>query len=656
MRASRSPRARLLALALAVTSALAFLSPATALTFPSETRKLLALKRELTERGLGYLLDTWVCDDTQCDPCGPTAGASDSWGAWHYVACRVLPKRERDAEASRPENAAVSAFDDGSLDTSPNRRKRKEKKETYYAVTNIHLSDLNIEGTFDSLLTFLCPLSHLRELDIDGGRMTGPLPEWLGDCFPKLTELDLSHNNLGGVLPTKPWALMSELLQVKLEDNRLTGLIPPELSYLPNLRVLWLDDNDFYGPIPPELGQRLTRLLSFNAEDNPKLCGPVPAVAVDWRWHLDNQQDQVRDWFAFCEKDPCGVFVLGGTQVGTACPGMYAEASPSSRGESFGCGKAFDQCGGTVAARLATRSEWNSVSSEKLDDTNSIVVDVPFNGSKCCRRGNYCAEIPVTSPCKNGSNACAFLQCTPIDGAKVPPKTKVPPEVIQEWRTEINQGKDAQNIVCAPAFAQCGGTVGWTGPTCCEGNAPCVRTNEYFAQCDPSECAAFGKQCGGEFVGNSDTAGNPDCCRAGSECVIRTAGYHECVPFSKLEPISLLSDSFARVSQTGKLKRADAANGDNFWKAERKGECVSVHEQCGGFVGDDESKPYVTATCCGARTQCVRKNKWYAACSVCADTYGQCGGAEFAAGGSCCAEAEDTCVEVDEYYSQCLPS
>ena len=124
MRASRSPRARLLALALAVTSALAFLSPATALTFPSETRKLLALKRELTERGLGYLLDTWVCDDTQCDPCGPTAGASDSWGAWHYVACRVLPKRERDAEASRPENAAVSAFDDGSLDTSPNRRKR----------------------------------------------------------------------------------------------------------------------------------------------------------------------------------------------------------------------------------------------------------------------------------------------------------------------------------------------------------------------------------------------------------------------------------------------------------------------------------------------------------------------------------------------------
>ena len=29
-----------------------------------------------------------------------------------------------------------------------------------------------------------------------------------------------------------------------------------------------------------------------------------------------------------------------------------------------------------------------------------------------------------------------------------------------------------------------------------------------------------------------------------------------------------------------------AANGDNFWKAERKGECVSVHEQCGGFVGD----------------------------------------------------------------------
>ena len=61
---------------------------------------------------------------------------------------------------------------------------------------------------------------------------------------------------------------------------------------------------------------------------------------------------------------------------------------------------------------------------------------------------------------------------------------------------------------------------------------------------------------------------------------------------------------------------------------------------------------YEEAQCCGLKTVCVRKNKWYAACERCAPSYGQCGGAEFI-GGTCCADANDTCVKVDEYYSQC---
>ena len=88
----------------ALASAL-FLAPALAeaRTFPSEVRKLTALKAELESRGLGYLLDTWVGDD----PCGPTAGAPDSWGAWHYVACRALPAAEREALLALGENAAA---------------------------------------------------------------------------------------------------------------------------------------------------------------------------------------------------------------------------------------------------------------------------------------------------------------------------------------------------------------------------------------------------------------------------------------------------------------------------------------------------------------------------------------------------------------------
>jgi hypothetical protein len=38
----------------------------------------------------------------------------------------------------------------------------------------------------------LCPLKHLRELDLDGNKLTGPLPDWAPHCWPKLRELDLS--------------------------------------------------------------------------------------------------------------------------------------------------------------------------------------------------------------------------------------------------------------------------------------------------------------------------------------------------------------------------------------------------------------------------------------------------------------------------------
>lgn len=37
-------------------------------------------------------------------------------------------------------------------------------------VTNIHLTDLGIEGTLESLKAGLCPFTHLQELDLDGTR------------------------------------------------------------------------------------------------------------------------------------------------------------------------------------------------------------------------------------------------------------------------------------------------------------------------------------------------------------------------------------------------------------------------------------------------------------------------------------------------------
>jgi len=61
-------------------------------------------------------------------------------------------------------------------------------------VTNIHITDLKTEGSLESLGRVLCPFVHLRELDLDGGHLSGSLPRFLETCFPHLKELDLSFN------------------------------------------------------------------------------------------------------------------------------------------------------------------------------------------------------------------------------------------------------------------------------------------------------------------------------------------------------------------------------------------------------------------------------------------------------------------------------
>ena len=80
-----------------------------------------------------------------------------------------------------------------------------------------------------------------------------------------------------------------------------------------------MENNDLSGPIPTAFGasNALPRIMSVNLEDNPALCGDVPAgLSVDWRWQLANQGGTSRDWFAFCEKDPCGVFPFGRGALG----------------------------------------------------------------------------------------------------------------------------------------------------------------------------------------------------------------------------------------------------------------------------------------------------------------------------------------------------
>ena len=60
-------------------------------------------------------------------------------------------------------------------------------------VTNIHITDEHLTGPIPQQA---CLFKNLKELDLDGGNLTGTIPEFLTTCFPDLNELDLSYNQV----------------------------------------------------------------------------------------------------------------------------------------------------------------------------------------------------------------------------------------------------------------------------------------------------------------------------------------------------------------------------------------------------------------------------------------------------------------------------
>ena len=264
---------------------------------PGELRKLLALRDEMTkpEHSIAGYLSSWKCPthpDGTCDPCGSRSGADDSWGhdggGWEHIACRTYD---------------LTAAETGG--------------STNGIVTNIHITDLKTTGTLASLGPALCPFNHLRELDLDGGRLTGPLPHWLVDCYPYLRELDLSFNQLSGSIPSWVTQLArGNIWQIKLEQNALSGPIPLGLGYLPQLRVLWLAHNNLEGMLPQDLAATKS-LISIDTRYNSRMCGPLPAGL-----HVERVPDG--NWQGFCDKaytedSACAVLTFPGTGLGVPC-------------------------------------------------------------------------------------------------------------------------------------------------------------------------------------------------------------------------------------------------------------------------------------------------------------------------------------------------
>ncbi len=157
-------------------------------------------------------------------------------------------------------------------------------------VVQLTIYDNNLTGP---LSPAVCRLARLHTLHLSFNKISGVLPDKLGDCralrnlwikgnkvtgrlpdsvatLPELEYLDIHANDMAGPLPAI-WNT-PKLKIFRGEDNRISGELPAQLLRQPLLEELFLHNNELSGAIPTTLNPNLRAVLLANN----KLSGAVP--------------------------------------------------------------------------------------------------------------------------------------------------------------------------------------------------------------------------------------------------------------------------------------------------------------------------------------------------------------------------------------------
>ncbi|XP_074275149.1 LRR receptor-like serine/threonine-protein kinase RPK2 [Silene latifolia] len=138
-------------------------------------------------------------------------------------------------------------------------------------LTRFEAAENQITGSISARINSLIMLNYL---DLNENRLSGPLPEQLGD-LKHLKSLLLGHNNFTGPIPSKLSQLT--LLEVlDLSENNLSGAIPTTLGNTSNLEILLLDHNMLTRDIP-ESFSLLSHLVLLDVSYN-NLTGRIPPL------------------------------------------------------------------------------------------------------------------------------------------------------------------------------------------------------------------------------------------------------------------------------------------------------------------------------------------------------------------------------------------
>ncbi|XP_077226673.1 putative LRR receptor-like serine/threonine-protein kinase At1g53430 [Tasmannia lanceolata] len=141
-------------------------------------------------------------------------------------------------------------------------------------VISVQLKRQNLTGV---LPEEFANLTFLRVLDLTRNYLNGTIPASWGSL--PLTDLSLVGNRISGPIPEE-LGNITTLTSLVIEDNELRGSLPPQLGNLITLRRFLASANNFTGALPVTFG-KLVNLTDFRI-DGSSLSGPIPDFIGNW--------------------------------------------------------------------------------------------------------------------------------------------------------------------------------------------------------------------------------------------------------------------------------------------------------------------------------------------------------------------------------------
>ncbi|KAK4407627.1 putative LRR receptor-like serine/threonine-protein kinase [Sesamum angolense] len=114
---------------------------------------------------------------------------------------------------------------------------------------------------------------HIKELLLNGNKLTGFLPDELG-YLSNLDRIQIDENQISGPIPLS-FANLSKAKHLLLDNNNFSGDLPPQLSELPHLLILSLRNCSLRGSIPD--WSNMSNIAYIDLSYN-NLIGTIPAT------------------------------------------------------------------------------------------------------------------------------------------------------------------------------------------------------------------------------------------------------------------------------------------------------------------------------------------------------------------------------------------